>query len=92
MMPHLNKTNYLTWHICMCVLLIRANLSHQPKAATDITLYVNDSKIIHVQGNDPKVILDALASVHHTCSLSTQLAARQKFSCMEKHLEQTITS
>ena len=116
-MPCLNETNYLTWHICMCALLIcndlweivlgkesppnpskasptkiDAYVTHQLKAAAEITLYIDDSQIIHVQGDDPQVIWNALASVHRACSLSTQLAAMQKFSCMEKWSEQTITS
>ena len=116
-MPHLNETNYLTWNICMCALLIRANLwgivsgkeaapdpatasttavdafaLRQLKAAAEIALYIDDSQIIHVQGDDPKTIWDTLASVHCAHGLSTQLAAMRKFSRMEKCLEQSITS
>ena len=47
----------------------------QLKAAAEITLYVDDSQIIHVQGDDPKTIWDTLASIHRACGLSTQLAA-----------------
>ena len=45
------------------------------KAAAEITLYVDNSQIIHVQGDDPKTIWDTLTSVHHAHGLSTQLAA-----------------
>ena len=48
---------------------------HQLKATAEITLYIDDSQIIHVQGDDPKTIWDTLASVHHAHSLSTQLTA-----------------
>jgi len=99
-MPHLNETNYLTWHVHMHTLLIHNDLweivlgkesppdpskasptkintyvTRQLKAAAKITLYVDDSQIIRVQGDDPQVIWNALASVHHACGLSTQLAA-----------------
>ena len=47
----------------------------QLKAAAEITLYIDDSQIIHVQGDDPKTIWDTLASVHRAHGLSTQLAA-----------------
>ena len=116
-MPHLNETNYLTWNICMCTLLICADLWGivsgkeaapnpatastttvdtftlcQLKAAAKIALYVDDSQIIRVQGDDPKTIWDTLTSVHCAHGLSTQLAAMRKFSHMEKRLEQSITS
>ena len=64
----------------------------QLKVAAEIALYVDNSQIIHVQGDNPKTIWDTLASVHCAHGLSTQLAAMWKFSCMEKHLEQSITS
>ena len=116
-MPHLNETNYLTWNIRMCTLLICADLWGivsgkeaapnpatastttvdtftlcQLKAAAKIALYVDDSQIIRVQGDDPKTIWDTLTSVHCAHGLSTQLAAMRKFSHMEKRLEQSITS
>ena len=99
-MPHLNKTNYLTWNIHMHTLLIHADLWRivsgkeaapdpamastttvnaftlcQLKATAEIMLYIDDSQIIHVQGNDPKTIWDTLTSIHYAHSLSTQLAA-----------------
>ena len=116
-MPHLNETNYLTWHVRMRALLICNDLwgvvsgkesppnptkasptkidnfvSRQLKAAAKIALYVDDTQIIHVQGDDPKVIWDTLASIHRARGLSTQLAAMRKFSRMEKRPEQSITS
>lgn len=116
-MPRLNETNYLIWHVCMCTLLICAELwgitsgmettpdpktasaatvesfaSCQLKAAAEITLYVEDSQIPHVQSDDPKVIWDELAHVHRSRGLSTQLTAMWKFSRMEKHQDQSISS
>ena len=70
---------------------VEAFTLHQLKATTEIALYVDDSQIIHVQGDDPKAIWDTLASVHHARGLSTQLAAMCKFSRMEKRPEQSIT-
>ncbi|KAH0829144.1 hypothetical protein J3R83DRAFT_2636, partial [Lanmaoa asiatica] len=46
---------------------IKAFTSRQLKAAAEIALYIEDSQIVHVQSDDPKVIWDALASVHHAC-------------------------
>ncbi|KAI9464315.1 hypothetical protein HD554DRAFT_2175109 [Boletus coccyginus] len=99
-MPCLNETNYLTWHIRMHALLIRSDLwgvisGTEPTpdpTATEIALYVDDSQIIHVQGDDPKVIWDTLASIYRAHDLSTQLAAMRKFSCMEKRPKQSIMS
>ena len=54
---------------------IDAYVTHQLKATAKIALYVDDSQIIRVQGDDQQVIWNALASVHHACGLSTQLAA-----------------
>ena len=71
---------------------VKAYALCQLKAAAEIALYVDDSQIIHVQGDDPKVIWDTLTSIHRTCGLSTQLAAMRKFSHMEKHPEQSIIS
>jgi hypothetical protein len=64
----------------------------QLKAAAKIALYVDDSQIIHVQGDDPKVIWNTLASIHCARGLSIQLVAMRKFSRMEKHPKQSITS
>ena len=71
---------------------VEAFTLHQLKATAKVMLYVNDSQIIHVQGDDPKAIWDTLASIHRACGLSTQLATMRKFSHMEKHPEQSITS
>jgi len=62
---------------------VEAYTLHQLKAAAKIALYVDDTQIIHVQGDDPKVIWDTLASIHRARGLSTQLAAMRKFSRME---------
>ena len=116
-MPRLNETNYLTWNVCMCALLIRNNLwgvisgkespsdptkasltkinnfmTCQLKATAEIALYVDDTQIIHIQDDDPKVIWDTLASIHRAHGLSTQLAAMRKFSCIEKCPKQSIMS
>jgi len=99
-MAHLSETNYLTWNVRMCALLIHSDLwgivsgkeavpdlktatstevdkyaLRQLKAAAEIALYVDNIQIIHVQGDDPKVIWDTLASIHCARGLSTQLAA-----------------
>jgi hypothetical protein len=81
--PHLTKASPMK---------IDNFMSCQLKAATEIVLYVDDSQIIHVQGDDPQVIRDSLTSVHRARGLSTQLAAMCKFSCMEKRPEQSIIS
>jgi ribosomal protein L35AE/L33A len=70
----------------------QSNPSLQLKATTEITLYVEDSQIPHVQSDDPKVIWDKLARIHRSHGLSTQLAAMRKFSRMEKHPDQSISS
>ena len=54
---------------------VKAYALCQLKAAAEIALYVDDSQIIHVQGDDPKVIWDTLTSIHRTCGLSIQLVA-----------------
>ncbi|KAF8546971.1 hypothetical protein OG21DRAFT_1425769, partial [Imleria badia] len=49
-------------------------------------------QIVHIQGNDPHVIWNILASIHRARGLSIQLAAMRKFSCIEKHPKQSVTS
>ncbi|KAI9569121.1 hypothetical protein HD554DRAFT_2020909 [Boletus coccyginus] len=52
---------------------VKAYALCQLKAAIKITLYVDDSQIIHILGDDPKVIWDTLASIHHVHDLFTWL-------------------
>ena len=53
---------------------------HQLKACAELILYVKDSQLPHMSGDDPHVIWNELSHVHHACGLSTQLAAVHKFS------------
>jgi len=48
---------------------VEAYTLRQLKAAAEITLYVDDTQIIHIQGDDPKVIWDTLTSIHHAHGL-----------------------
>ena len=64
----------------------------QLKACAELILYVEDSQLPHMSGDDPKVIWDKLAHVHCTHGLSTQLVAVCKFSHMEKGTSQSMSS
>ena len=64
----------------------------QLKACTELILYVEDSQLPHMSGDNPKVIWDELARVHRAHGLSTQLAAVRKFSQMEKGASQSMSS
>ena len=71
---------------------VESFVSCQLKAATEITLYVKDSQIPHIQSDDPKVVWDELTHVHCSRGLSTQLTAMRKFSRMEKRPDQSVSS
>ncbi|KAI9461476.1 hypothetical protein HD554DRAFT_2006658, partial [Boletus coccyginus] len=77
----LNETNYLTWHVCMHALLIHSDLW----GVVSGTESTSDPSKAFVT----KINTYIVYCVH---GLSTQLAAMQKFSCMKKWPEQSITS
>ncbi|KAI5996763.1 hypothetical protein EDC04DRAFT_2499742, partial [Pisolithus marmoratus] len=55
-------------------------------------LYVDNSQMPHMQGDDPHVIWSELSHIHCACGLSTQLTAMHKFSHMEKQPSQSMSS
>ena len=63
----------------------------QFKSCAELILYVEDSQLPHMSGDVPKVIWDELACVHCAHSLSMQLVAVCKFSCMEKGASQLMS-
>jgi hypothetical protein len=64
----------------------------QDEAYSELILAVEDSQLPHMDSDDPKVIWDELAKVHHAGGLSTQLAAVRKFVRMEKKADQSMSS
>ena len=62
----------------------------QLKACAEFILYVEDSQLPHMSGDDPHVIWNELSHVHRAHGLSTQLVAVRKFSRMEKGASQSM--
>ena len=65
---------------------------HQLKACAELILYVEDSQLPHMSGDDPHVIWNELSCVHRARGLSMQLAAVRKFSRIEKGVSQSMSS
>ena len=64
----------------------------QLKACAELILYVEDSQLPHMGGDDPNVIWNELSRVHRARGLSTQLAAVRELSRMEKGASQSMSS